>query len=67
MTGMWGGLIFAAKCGEKCLMVRIIFSLKVAAKLSFRKAKLKAVRAAPRIARGRVISARPRTKTKRMK
>lgn len=31
---MWGGLIFAAKCGEKCLMVRIIFSLKVAAKLA---------------------------------
>lgn len=30
---MWGGLIFAAKCGENCLMVRIAFSLKVAAKL----------------------------------
>lgn len=30
---MWGGLIFAAKCGEKCLIVLINFSLKVAAKL----------------------------------
>ena len=30
---MWGGLIFAAKCGEKSLIVLINFSLKVAAKL----------------------------------
>jgi|AraCvinosormetaG_1042628.scaffolds.fasta_scaffold01883_1 hypothetical protein len=30
---MWGGLIFAAMCGEKCLIVLINFSLKLAAKL----------------------------------
>lgn len=38
-TNMWGGLIFAAKCGENCLMVRIAFSLKVAAKLPKREPK----------------------------
>uniref|UniRef100_A0A1J3E6F8 Uncharacterized protein n=1 Tax=Noccaea caerulescens TaxID=107243 RepID=A0A1J3E6F8_NOCCA len=67
MTGMWGGLIFAAKCGEKCLIVLIILSLKVAAKLSLRKAMLRAVKAAPTIASGLVISARPRMKITRMK
>ena len=30
---MWGGLIFAAKCGEKSLIVLMNFSLKLAAKL----------------------------------
>ena len=28
-----GGLIFAAKCGENCLTLLVIFSLKVTAKL----------------------------------
>lgn len=67
MTGMWGGLIFAAMCGEKCLIVLINFSLKLAAKLSLRKAILKAVRAAPTRARGLVTSARPRTKITKIK
>lgn len=52
ITGVRGGLIFAAKCGENCLTVLVTFSLKVPAKLSFRKAMLIAVKAAATIATG---------------
>lgn len=52
MTGVCGGLIFAARCGENCLTVLVTFSLKEPAKLSFRKAMLIAVKAAATIASG---------------
>jgi hypothetical protein len=52
ITGVSGGLIFAAKCGENCRMVLVTFSLKVPAKLSFRKAIVRAVNMAATIASG---------------
>lgn len=55
ITGVRGGLILAAKCGENCLTVLVTFSLKVPAKLSFRKAMVSAVRAAAIIASGLLI------------
>ena len=63
ITGVRGGLIFAAKCGENCLTDLVTFSLKVPAKLSFRKAMLSAVRKAATIARGLVRKAKARIKT----
>jgi len=52
MTGVMGGLIFAAKCGENCLTLLVTFSLKVTAKLSLRNAMLRPVAKAARMATG---------------
>lgn len=67
ITGVRGGLIFAAKCGENCLTVLVTFSLKVPAKLSFRKAMLSAVKKAATIAIGLLKNPIPRMKTIIMK
>jgi hypothetical protein len=67
MTGVKGGLILAANCGENLLMVRVAFSLKDPAKLSFRNATLSAVKSAERMARGLVRNPNPSVKTIMMK
>lgn len=65
ITGVRGGLILAAKCGENCLTVRVTFSLKVPAKLSFKKARLTAVRNAATIASG--LRRKPNMRTETIK
>lgn len=67
ITGVRGGLIFAAKCGENCLTVLVAFSLKVPAKLSFKKAMLSAVRKAATRASGLRIKPNPRMTVIKMK
>jgi hypothetical protein len=59
VTGVKGGLILAANCGENLLTVRVAFSLKEPAKLSFRNAKLNAVKSAAKIAKGLVRTPNP--------
>lgn len=67
ITGICGGLIFAAKCGENFLTVLVTFSLKLAAKLSLKKAMARADKAVARIARGLKIQATPRISSIKMK
>lgn len=60
ITGIGEGLNLAAKCGDNCLIVLVILSLKVPAKLSFRHAVLRAVKRAATMARGLLRNPNPR-------